>query len=90
MGFSGDLLLVDRELRYTIDILHTGIYSRQELWGIQPPESLLSHLEQCPDDRCCRIDPLEGFGRTRAQPCGGKGDSATFVVRRWRQCSRGN
>ena len=38
--------MVDSHLLEAIDILHASIHRRQELRGIEPPESGLSNLEQ--------------------------------------------
>jgi hypothetical protein len=80
MGSGGNLLVVDSDLLDAIDILHTGIHSRQSLRRIEPPDRALRAREDVPEHRRGGVHLLAAFG------CGG----APSHRRNWRfEDSRG-
>jgi hypothetical protein len=48
-ALGGDLLVADRCLLDSIDIMDAGIDGRPELWGVEPSERRLCNLEDLPD-----------------------------------------
>ncbi len=90
MESGSDLLPNDVTALDSIHILRVGIHGREQFGRIQTSNGLLRDLQDFPDQGRGRIHafvPLPAVVRSRTAA---KGDSTTFVVRRWRQCSFGN
>jgi hypothetical protein len=73
MESGGDLLLGDVGLLHSIDIHDAGIYGREHLRRLEPPDGLLRDLEHVPDERGGRLPPLGALPRSGAQTDRGDG-----------------
>jgi hypothetical protein len=70
-----------------VGVADTAIHRTAVFEGVERTETFLGHWQQAPDDRRGALDLHEGFAALVRRHTAANGDSTTFVVRRWRQCS---
>lgn len=74
MESGGDLLLGDYDrLLHAINKRDSGIHGWEQLRCVQPPEGLLGHLQDFPDQRGSGLHALVPLACRRPQPHGGEG-----------------